>query len=180
MSTRYRLPEQLGGTELDEYRRTDGSTEAPTGTVAFLVDGCIVAVARALLVEVKPPRTPEPPLCAVVVDKHERAWQHVNDGRGDWECTVGDLGADWDELQEHAPLTRLVPDPAAGVELPWVLDVGPESRTDVAIKRVGYVHDVNRATGNYAVGVNMSPKQARDKAAALLAAADFAEVSDAP
>ena len=72
---RYKLPEALGGGELDEYRHVDGGTEAPVGTVAFLVEGCIVAVARGLLTEVKPPLPEEPPFGAVVLDSDEQAWQ---------------------------------------------------------------------------------------------------------
>lgn len=54
--TWYKLPKRLGGGRYEEYRHLDGSTEAPAGTVAFLVDGYIVAVARGLLVEVESPK----------------------------------------------------------------------------------------------------------------------------
>lgn len=117
---RYRFPPELGGGEHDEYRHVDGGTEAPQGTVAFLVNGCIVAVARALLVEVEPPLPPEPPLGSVVLDVTGRAWQHTGGHRGVWECCKDDAGADWQGLNADpfAPLTLLVPVPEP-VDLPW-------------------------------------------------------------
>lgn len=50
---KYKLIAKLGGLELEEYRHASGATEAPAGTVAFLVNGCLVCVAHALLVKVE-------------------------------------------------------------------------------------------------------------------------------
>lgn len=123
MADRYRLPDILGGGEYEEHRRADGSTEAPIGTVAFLVEGCIVAVAVALLTKVEPPLPPEPPRGEVVLDVDGHAWQNaaalgVSTGGRHW-WSEGRADEDWSGLQRYGPLTRLVPDPAAGVELPW-------------------------------------------------------------
>lgn len=107
--TRYQLPAALGGGEMDEYRHVDGGTEAPIGTVAFLVNGCIVAIARALLTELPPPIPAEPEPGAYLIGGvlavrfredpgligHN--WVYGNrgvgyDDAGFWPAVWGDLG----------------------------------------------------------------------------------------
>lgn len=165
MADRWRLPEVLGGGELEEYRHVSGTTEAPAGTVAFLVDGCLVCVALGLLTKVEPP--PQPPVGAVVLDNGGNAWQRGADHlTRPWMCAAaGD--EDWATLQEYAPLTRLVPDPAAGVELPW--GTQPRVWVDESVGRPAMVGV------RYKTDFWLSPAIARAMAAALLAAADAAE-----
>lgn len=175
----YRLPEALGGGEFEEHPRgTPTAAEAPSGTVAFLINGCLVCVAAGLLTEVAPPLPEEPEIGRVVLDVHGWAWQHIGSGRGDWCCTADDMGADWEELnREHGPLTQLAPDPfAQSVEFPWEHVVNPNSSIGVNYdRREGAVYDLNRATGSYATQVILSPEEARAKAVALWVAADKAE-----
>jgi hypothetical protein len=170
--TKYKLPEVLGGGELEEHPRgTPIAAEAPAGTVAFLIDGCLVCVAVGLLTRVKPPLPPEPGLGAVVLDRHDRAWQHVDAYRGDWCCTVDDLGADWVELtRDDGPLRTLVEAPEP-VNLPW----DHRDRDGCRIE----VHESPRPWGacrvNTSRGVDLTPAMAREMARALNTAADNAE-----
>jgi hypothetical protein len=122
--TKYRLPEALGGGEFEEYRHVDGGTEAPVGTVAFLLDGCIFTVGRKLLTEVPPPLPPEPPEDSFITSRFEgqiSVWFH---GPYDW-WKVGAAGQQpprtWPQIVERCPdWTLLIPDPfAEPVELPW-------------------------------------------------------------
>lgn len=117
---KYRLPDALGGNEYEEYRNSDGSTEAPAGTVAFLESGCIFAVARALLVEVEEPLPPEPPDGAVVRIRRdaltfvaERDDQTTTaSGEWHWYTTHVCDPSSWSEVAHNATeITRLVPDP---------------------------------------------------------------------
>lgn len=163
--TRYRLPEALGGGEFE-------ASEVHAQKAGFVSGEHVVWIPVAWLTKVEPPLPPEPPLWAVVVDKHERVWQHVSDGRGEWTCTVADLGAEWDELQEYAPLVRLVPDPAAGVELPWDRGLWSVRTSHIGIE----AHVVIQApVGQNYVSERVSVDVARELAGVLLAAADAAE-----
>jgi len=144
--TRYRLPEALGGGEMEEYRKVSGGTEAPTGTVAFLLDGCLICVAKSLLAEVAPPLPEEPPAgSAVAVGSY--VYQRSDAERDNhWLVTGAVFGSSWAELCSGAePPVRLVPDPLAGpMELPWEhvdregYDIGVyESQRQWAAARVG-------------------------------------------
>jgi len=173
---RYKLPEALGGGELDEYRHVDGGTEAPVGTVAFLVEGCIVAVARGLLTEVKPPLPEEPPFGAVVLDSDEQAWQRFmptppGDRSGvEWSCAGEGADECWAGLQTYGPLTRLVPDPfAEPVELPW------KREFDTSTLIVERSNASNRAVYVDGMYGHITADEARAMARALMAAADAAE-----
>jgi hypothetical protein len=170
----YQLPEALGAGEYEEYRHVSGGTEAPHGTVAFLINGCLVCVAAALLVEVVPPLPEEPPVGSVVLDRHDRAWQNVACGRGDWCCTVDDLGADWEELnQEHGPLTRLIPAPVVEpVTLPWHGKSIYSSPVEVSLSKE---HPI--CVGVDGVLVSLAPDIADAMAAALTTAAAKARQS---
>lgn len=168
MADRYRLPEALGGGECVIVEELECGGGCPSGLVIVetISPRLTVQLDRSALTKVESPLPPEPPLWAVVIDKHERAWQHVNDGRGEWCCTVSDLGADWDELQEFVPLTQLVPDPAAGVELPW--GVQPRVWVDEHV-------DIDPMVGvRYKTDFWLRSATAREMAAALWAAADAA------
>jgi hypothetical protein len=109
--TRYRLPDVLGGGELDRWH----TVEAPVGTIAFIVNGHLVCVAVKLLTEVEPPLPPEPPVGSVVLDRKGHAWQAVGPEFDDipaaWYCTHDTMDQTWAELNaEHGPLTLLVPE----------------------------------------------------------------------
>jgi hypothetical protein len=182
MADRYRLPEALGGGEYDEHRRPDGSMEAPVGNVAFLENGCLFTVALALLAKVEPPLPPEPPHGSIV---------RVSPGGGVFERGAGDvwfrreinsnLGYDWGHLCGEGAPVRLVPDPAAGVELPWRGN-GNGATSWVAVGDWGDAESINPdlipllvASGGRLTTPVLTPATARAMAAALLAAADAAE-----
>ena len=167
---RYRLPEALGGGEFEANEIWGGCAG---GRPEYHLAGgvTILAPKGEPFGEVEPLLPPKPPMWSVVLDRHQRAWQHVDDGRGEWTCTVADLGAEWDELnREDGPLTLLVPDPfAEPVALPWTLKgeaVIHSVRVRVAEGSVlpdfGY--------GNH--GTVLDPEDARSFARALWAAAD--------
>ncbi len=176
--TRYRLPDVLGGAEMKQHTRPDGSTEGPAGTVAFLVDGCIVSIARGLLTAVDTtPAEPEPGawLIGEVLAVRfrdsgggNRNWVYGNrgigyDDAGQWASVWGDLGG------PGITPRRLVPAPAA-VELPWHHrdreGFGAwvnESPRSWAAARVSAPWDNNSA--------DLTPEAAEEMAAALLTAA---------
>lgn len=167
---RYRLPEALGGGEYEEYLRADGSTGAPVGTVAFVENGALFCVARALLTEVKPP---EPPVGSLVhlasyhgvYERLDRGWASMKDG--------GAYG--WGELlllnSGDTPV-RLVPDPfAEPVELPWCINGGPDWSAMVSRSiRSDYAARV-------AAEADLTADEARAMARALWATADAAEAT---
>lgn len=164
MGERYRLPEALGGGEVEVlhgFARLEDD-----GRVDVKMEGLseVATVPRTWLTKVEPPLPPEPPVGAVVVDSEGDAWQRRKNEWGvrHWVTpTSGDQ--DWATLVEHyGPLTRLVPDPAAGVELPW----GTQPRVWVDESMVGV---------RYKTDFWLGPDAARAMAAALWAAADAAE-----
>lgn len=166
--TTYRLPEAFGGGEMEEHRKVSGGTEAPTGTVAFLLDGCLVCVAKALLTEVKPPLPAEPAVGSFVhlasyygvYERVDRGWLNAGDAAGN--------ALEWDTLirlnSGDAPV-RLVPDPfAEPVEVPWEHE-----------DREGYVMGVYEPTRPWSAArvgrddycADLTPGACRDMARAL-------------
>lgn len=106
---KYRFPASLGGGLYKEYRHMSGGTEAPIGTVAFLIDNALICIARTLLTEEL--ELQEPPERGIVLDRDGAAWQRNGDW---WVCAARGWGRerdlDWDKLKESAgPLTLLVP-----------------------------------------------------------------------
>lgn len=187
MSTVYRFPDQLGGGEYEEHRRLDGSTEGPVGTKAFLINECLVCVAKNLLTEVPPPLPPEPgnrtvvritspaTHISVIAERDDRAG--TAEGALRW-YTTAEGPCQWGDLVHPASIvTRLVPDPfAEPVELPWASQPYAPGimRTSVHVTSDG-VEDENSNGGHIGVAVAMPAEQARAKARALWAAADAAE-----
>jgi hypothetical protein len=167
--TTYRLPEALGGGEVEVEivpnpsvtRRTDN------GFVRVLIktddESFPIALPFSVLTEVEPPLPPEPDGPAYVVDRDENVWQRRRTG---WQRITGGQQS-WAELwRDFGPLTRLVPDPfAERIELPWRSGNGAFSITI----RDGYVRVL--APG---VPVDTGPDGAREMACALWAAADAA------
>lgn len=102
---KFMFPAGLVGVH-EEYRHVSGGTEAPIGTVAFLINGAIVCIARTLLTEV----LDEPPARSVVLDRNGDAWQSsaerdLEEGL-DWYCTHGAQSCSWESLNETlGPLT---------------------------------------------------------------------------
>ncbi len=188
---RYRLPEVLGGGEcvIVEVNPALTLMGKPAHVVRTpppqtLDDGFdYVVVQRDALIEMEDPLPPEPPVGAVVLDRDGHAWQRGLPGRGNWCCTEGAHAEDeWMVLVlDYGPLTRLVPDPAVGVELPWRWYDGREDGSQIFVERNGTVRDRVMVGDHRDESVFLSPAVARAKAAALLAAADAAEaVRDEP
>lgn len=171
MSARYRLPEALGGGVMEEYRHVSGGgSEAPVGTVAFLLDGCLMCLARGLLTEVPPPLPEEPPAGFYrATDGTDGKTLAERDG-DDWY--VGGCGGPlpWDAVgSNYDTFVRLVADPfAEPVELPWELPVYGDTLT-VAVQGIGVGFGFDQMMGRLTVG------DARLAARALWAAADAAE-----
>ena len=173
---RYRLPDALGGEEMDDLEEAG----APIGTVAFILEGHLVCVARGLLTEVEPPLPPEPPVGSVVRAQAPGresggrwVFEHTDDGV--WYTTAHDRPYEWRDLRAGAPVL-LVPDPfGEPVELPWRCngvevqqtrsDTGPGHLVHVSTKGASYGFD------------HLPPDRAREMARALWAAANAAEVA---
>jgi hypothetical protein len=173
--TRYRLPEALGGGEYEAVRQ---GGRAGVVLIGFdIPDVGSVDLPRSILVEVEEPPPPEPEIGAIVL-ADGRPWIHTQHcwpswlGTGGFEASWKDLLGDYSDLP-----VRLVPDPAAGVVLPWRLGFPTGgtitvSRADVSLEKgVAMVS----TPGPFVLGA----ADARSMAAALLAAADAAGVSDA-
>jgi hypothetical protein len=164
---RYRLHDALGGEEMDDLEEAG----APIGTVAFILEGHLVCVARGLLTEVKPPLPPELPV-GLYQDANGQVWQHESN----WWGPGAEVATDWENAHRHGPFTRLVPDPfAEPVTLPWRCN-GVEvqqTRSDT-----GPGHLVHVSTKNASYGFDhLPPDRAREMARALWAAANAAEVA---
>jgi hypothetical protein len=174
--TTYRFPADLGGGEHEEYRPVAGADSTPpVGTLAFLLDGCLVCVARGLLTEVKPP---EPPVGFYLATHKDGGQAVVERDGGDWYVGGVEGPGPWGPVRDnYDTFTRLVPDPfAVPVELPWEYTVGASTSTGVTCgKRT--VFDLNHGVGKYTVQVTLTPGEARAKACALWAAAAEAEAT---
>jgi hypothetical protein len=122
---RYRLPEVLGGGEVEVVQ-----VEIPVqlrGYPSDMVrasDGTELVMQRRHLTVVEPPLPPEPPVGSVVrvtIGGESRVFTHLNE---DVALTLGGwrdarTWTDWSWLCEYGPVL-LVPDPfAESVELPW-------------------------------------------------------------
>lgn len=170
----YRFPDSLGGGIHEEYRHVSGDTEAPIGTVAFLINNALICVARTLLTKVQ--QLEEPLDGSAVLDRDRDAWQRTPGGR--WTSTVSskllESPFSWDLLGRHfGPLTLLAP-ALEQVELPWEAAWGPFSGSSVCLDgKLGLICDINRAPSCF-TEVTLTPEQAEAKAAALWTAASLA------
>lgn len=149
--TTYRLPELLGGGEVEATENWGGCAG---GRPEYRVGGITVLMPPGMpLEQISPPVPVEPGIASVVLDCHDRAWQHLAfGGRGDWCCTVDDLGADWEELnREYGPLVHLVHAPEP-VELPWVREYDNAPAVKVsrssASNRAAYVENWGHLTAD--------------------------------
>lgn len=175
MSTRYKLPEWLGGHEVDVHgTRGDGQLiVTPRGIGPTGVNPTEIHIDRDELTEVKPPLPPEPGPLAVVRDRHGMAWQReAGTGSPDW-LSLSDHKT-WQELNaDLGPLTLLVPDPADDApELPFTLHGGPNGEW------LATVQPSAAAKGQVFMEVESTdydPATARNIAAAILRAAREAE-----
>lgn len=128
--TTWKFPDVLGGEEHDEHERVSGGTEAPIGTVAFHINGCLVCVAIALLTEVKPTLTPEPPNDSAVrvgrqiYRRDDLAAYNTEGSTANWYGAGFTAPNTWADLcTQSAPdgPVLLVPAPPV-VELPWTAE----------------------------------------------------------
>jgi hypothetical protein len=108
---RYRLPEALGGGEVEGLGKTDRAPVNPN-LVGLKVDGYYVWVPALALTEVETPLPPEPPVGSVVLDGLGRAWQHVAalPTTEWWWCNHDVADTDWATVQTYGPLTLMVPE----------------------------------------------------------------------
>jgi hypothetical protein len=179
-TTRYRLPEALGGGECRVLNPPSGNgvyvrVTLGEGDEAFTID-----IDRNLLTEIREPLPEEPPFGAVVMVDGE-ACQHFDTPYEEelvWAIVGSPKRISWVQLCDLAlpgEPTRLIPDPfAEPVELPWKNGHGVEvsqTRTDTGMSDQVYVSTKYASYGFAHVG----PDVARDMARALWAAADAAE-----
>lgn len=172
--SRYKMPEVLGGGEFEEHPRgTPTAAEAPSGTVAFLINGCLVCVAAGLLTAVKPPLPEEPPVGSfVLVTVQSKVLHRRNDAGIDWWDYLGKCWLTWAQVCELGTPVRLVPAPEP-VELPWAYHRDSKS---IVIVRLGSINSScpvridTRDDYEY-----VSADAAREMARALNTAADKAE-----
>ena len=177
--TEDRLPDSLGGHVVNAVSR--GNHGEPGGELWRVVvrvgdESWPMWLPGTVLVEVVPPLPPEPEPWSVVQTGAAFFERRGNEAIG-WYNIGGHTFVTWEQICSGGTPTRLVPDPfAEPVTLPWSLaDESRAHRSEVGAVRGGEVRDVNRAVGEYAVGVLLSPDGARAKARALWAAADAAE-----
>lgn len=187
--TTYRLPDFLGGLEVT-LREEDQSAWGDVVRVwakAGEDEAALVEIRRGLLVEVEPPLPDEWPDGSIARDGVGNTWRRFGPA---WRMLGSDLAADWPSLNAmYGPLTRLVPDPAKGVELPLHLS-DPYSRQVVVVRACtaewGAPEDPDSpegtgrtaawvTAGNQHVGSHINADSCRSMAGALLAAADAAE-----
>lgn len=187
--TTWKFPEILGGGEHEEHLRPDGSSEgAPFGSVVFHINGCVVAVARALLTEVKPalPAEPEPGAYLIGGGLAVR-FPDDQDRLHRWCYNVGDPGyqeaLDWQDAWHDlggpdVTIVRLVPEPAE-VELPWegisFYQSSVEVRPPNEHREIPVVIDFR--TGRGPMDLLLGADTAEAMAAALLTAARKARAS---
>lgn len=182
MSARYRLPEHLGGGECVIVSEANCGGGCPTDEVIVETSthGIRLQLNRSVLVEVTP--VPQPPHGSIVRDANGSVFER---GAGDiwFRRELIEIAYDWRDVCAPGTPVRLIPDPAAGVELPWVIgkdDVGRLDSTQVeaeiedgeVIDRLYDSHESQWTTVRY------TPNGARAKAAALLAAADAVEAGE--
>jgi hypothetical protein len=174
--TTYRFPADLGGGEHEEYRPVAGADSTPpVGTVAFLLDGCLVCVACGLLTEVKS----EPPVGFYLATSKDGGQAVVENYGGDWY--VGGVAGPgpWGPVRDnYDTFTRLVPDPfAVPVELPHVV----ESVMVQLTKPYGSHVFLGLSTDGHVDGFreyqHLTGEQARGIARALWAAAAAGDLS---
>lgn len=173
--TRYRLPDALGGGEIEAEEMWGGCAG---GRPEYLVAGSRITITMpegTPMEAVAPPLPPEPPVGTVVLvgmvfeqvlRRYEHGWAGPGDERGEY--------ATWAEVCSLGTPVLLVPDPLAGApELPWT-DAGISVSVKVGVEVItrGQVRVV--ADGDYAYLV---PSVARQMGLALLRAA--AEVEQA-
>lgn len=178
MADRYRFPGQLGGGEYDAL--TGFSVAGDDTRMRFCIpDVGVVDVPEAALTKVEPPLPPEPPDRTIVaVGTVGRALYERNDVPDirQWQGLHDKAWYTWAEVCEDGTPVRLVPDPAAGVELPWsgqsryMHTMRVESEGDGSV-----VIEAETSSSGIALNRLLSPEVARAMAAALLAAADAAE-----
>lgn len=189
VSARYRLPEHLGGGECHIVSEVRSVARWATNEVIVEMvapaAGLRLQLNRDALTKVEPPLPPEPQEhgAVVAVGSIGRALYERDDDALRWIGLHDKAWYSWAEICETGTPVRLVPDPAAGVELPWVIgkdDVGRLDSTQVeaeiedgeVIDRLYDSHESQWTTVRY------TPNGARAKAAALLAAADAVEAGE--
>jgi hypothetical protein len=183
--TRVGLPDWLGGGE-GEAPDTDGEVVRVT-KYGPDEEMAVVVIQREHLTGLAPELPEEPPNGSVVgigepcgaslwqrdVDEYEE-----RDERGEWQGLHDKCWYSWVDICALGTPVRLVPDPAANVELPWRV---PANEVSVGAEVIVDVNDdgevverVRLVMGGYHQTL-FTPAGARAKAGALAAAADAAE-----
>lgn len=192
MAERYKLPDALGGGEVEETE-AHSSHNVPESFVAVNVattDGGSVVwygyLPRAILTPVKPPTPEEPEVGAWLIGDVLAVRWHAPEGFCQWSYQWRNANGEadwtsdnWDQIWKNlggsdVTITRLVPErveTVEQVELPWELDgdasafvkVDPDCSKRV---RFGWYGVISRA---------VSPEKAREISAAFAAAASRAE-----
>lgn len=177
---RYRLPEALGGGEVEATEWWSGCAGANR---EYRIAGTSISFSmpsHSPLEEVSPPLPPEPPVGSVVLDGKGRAWQRVGPPNEDhqgcrWWSSHDVTDDTWAGLnQGYAPLTRLVP-AAEPVTLPWR---GNGVVVEQTIDGAGPGSFVHVSTKDASYGFcHLKPDVAREMARALWTAAEQAEAT---
>jgi hypothetical protein len=179
MGDRYRLPEALGGGEREGEYFWSGCAGA-MHEHRFKVPnvGYVTVSTREPLTKVGPPLPPEPPDVGAVVQVVDvapgsfRVFERGPESAGERWWPAGDGAAvAWEHICGLGTPVRLVPDPAAGVELPW-RGGHPQAPFTVSFGDQGGAAIVS-SPGPFI----LAAVDARAMAAALWAAADAAEAS---
>lgn len=177
--SRYKLPEALGGGELDSAMVDHDLAyfDLPGTNRRFMVP-------TDCLAEVPPPIPPEPGPGAYLIGVG-LAYRDlgVTTSRWHWQIRAKGRSASnrhWAEVWEKlggpdVTIVPLIPDPAHGITLPWdPSPLGPDNldatRTSVYLAADGLIHDTNQVRRSSNT-VRLYPADAEAKAAALLAAA---------
>ncbi len=179
--TTYRLPEALGGGEMESDEGLGDGTVRNPSLIGFCIDDHWFWVAEGLLTKVAPPLPEEPPVGSVVRAHFrlpgddadlEDPWvfEHSADTRENhWYGAGLGEGFTWAAVCALGTPVLLIPDPfAEPVELPWELPVYGDTLT-VAVDGIGVGLGYSDGVGRLTTG------DARVAARALWTAADKAE-----
>lgn len=165
--TAYRLPDELGGGEVEVLHgmaRGDGRVDCKVIGV-----GITLNLPYRSLVKVEPVEPPDGTV--VAVGGTELIYKRLN---GSWWGCGEAHPIPWEVVSDPAygKMVRLVPDPAAGVELPWnAAPDGPLVMLHDTRGRPDFPIELALWLGVREQGRYLSKTEARELAAALLAAA---------
>ncbi len=175
MNTMYRLPDALGGAEVEVlhgFARGDGLVDCK-------VEGLgVVSIPYRWLIHIEAPA--EPPVGSFVWDRQGNVWhRHPVPPERPWKC--GDESHTWVELQKRRPLTKLIPDPTVDAPtLPASIPTyGGLRDLRIELRAGGHIFLYTAEGPEFGRSARLTEEHARQAAAALWCAAEQAKAAHA-